>query len=128
MVSHGQTVHFRPYSVLHIRKAEHLKIPNFRLKVNFRHPMKRQIFWDTSGQDPNLHLALCHKLILYLPNQTKISTNTEMIKLSRLRDLAARINHLEEANADLDEKAKGLSRDMNARSQEENQEVVISKC
>ena len=42
-----------------------------------------------------------------------------------MRDLAARINHLEEANADLDERAKGLSRDMNARSQEENQEVVI---
>ena len=31
-----------------------------------------------------------------------------------MRDLAARINHLEEANADLDERAKGLSKDMNA--------------
>ena len=43
-------VHFRPHSVLHIRKAEHLRIPKFRLKVNFRHPMKRKIFGDTSGQ------------------------------------------------------------------------------
>ena len=42
-----------------------------------------------------------------------------------MRDLAARINHLEEANADLDERAKGLTKDMNARSQQENQEV---KC
>ena len=42
----------------------------------------------------------------------------------RLRDLAARINHLEEANADLDERAKGMSKDMNARSQQENQEVT----
>ena len=58
MLSHGQTVHFRPH-----RKAKHLRIPKFRLKVNFRHPMKRQIFGDTSGQDPNFHLALCQKLI-----------------------------------------------------------------
>ena len=42
----------------------------------------------------------------------------------RLRDLAARINHLEEANADLDERAKGMSKDMNARSQLETQEVM----
>ena len=59
MLSHGQTVHFRPHSVIHHQKAEHQRIPKFRLKVNFRHPMKRQIFGDTSGQDPNLHLALC---------------------------------------------------------------------
>ena len=43
----------------HHQKAEHHSIPKFRLKVNFRHPMKRQNFGDTSGQDPNLHLALC---------------------------------------------------------------------
>ena len=29
---------------IHIRKAEHLTIPKIRLKVNFQHPMKRQIF------------------------------------------------------------------------------------
>ena len=48
----------------------------------------------------------------------------------RLRDLAARINHLEEANADLDERAKGMSKDMNARLQQENQEVTYRdlKC
>ena len=45
----------------------------------------------------------------------------------RLRDLAARINQLEEANTDLDERAKELSKDMNARSEQENQEV-ITKC
>ena len=50
MLSHGQTVHFKPHSVLHLRKAEHLRIPKFKLKVNFRHPMKRHIFGDTSGQ------------------------------------------------------------------------------
>ena len=49
MLSHGQTVHFRPHSVIHLRKAEHLRIPKFRLKVNFLHSMKRQIFYDTSG-------------------------------------------------------------------------------
>ena len=59
MLSHGQTVHFRPHSVIHNQKAEHQSIPKIRLKVNFRHPMKRQIFGDTSGKDPNLHLALC---------------------------------------------------------------------
>ena len=42
----------------------------------------------------------------------------------RLRDLAARINHLEEANADLGERAKGLNKDMVARSEQENQEVI----
>ena len=62
MLSHGQTVHFRPHSVIHQQKAEHQSIPKIRLKVNFRHPMKRQIFGDTSGQDPNLHLALCLKV------------------------------------------------------------------
>ena len=62
MLSHGQTVHFRPHSVIHNQKAEHQSIPKIRLKVNFRDPMKRQIFGDTSGQDPNLHLALCLKV------------------------------------------------------------------
>ena len=63
MLSHGQTVHFRPHSVIHNQKAEHQSIPKIRLKVNFRHPMKRQIFGDTSGQDPNLHLALCPNVV-----------------------------------------------------------------
>ena len=76
MVSHGQTVHFRPHSVIHIRKAEHLRIPKFRLKVNFRHPMKRQIFGDTSGQDPNLHLALCLTLFFL---QTSLSHSFQKI-------------------------------------------------
>ena len=44
----------------------------------------------------------------------------------RLRDLAARINHLEETNADLGERAKGLNKDMVARSEQENQEVRLS--
>ena len=43
-----------------------------------------------------------------------------------MRDLAARINHLEEANADLGERAKVLNKDMVARSEQENQEVRLS--
>ena len=43
-----------------------------------------------------------------------------------MKDLAARINHLEEANADLGERAKGLNKDMVARSEQENQEVRLS--
>ena len=41
----------------------------------------------------------------------------------RLRDLAAKINHLEEANSELDERAKGLSRDMDTRLEQEKLEV-----
>ena len=41
----------------------------------------------------------------------------------RLRDLAAKINHLEEANSELDERAKGLSKDMDIRSEQEKLEV-----
>ena len=41
----------------------------------------------------------------------------------RLRDLAAKINHLEEANSELDERAKGLSKDMDTRSEQEKLEV-----
>ena len=81
MLSHSQIVHFWRHSVLHIRKAEHLRIPNFRLKVNFRHPMKRQIFGDTSGQDPNLHLALCLKLN-FIPKY--IDLRTFVVKISRV--------------------------------------------
>ena len=59
--SHGQTVHFGPHSVRHIRKAEHLRIKNKGLKFHFRHPMERQIFGDGVGLDPALILALCLK-------------------------------------------------------------------
>ena len=38
-------VHFRPHSVLHIRKAEHLRIPKFRLKVNFSTSHEASDFW-----------------------------------------------------------------------------------
>ena len=82
MLSHGQTVHFRPHSVIHHQKAEHHSIPKFRLKVNFRHPMKRQNFGDTSGQDPNLHLALCHNLFL-----TKLITNKRRPFGNSVKDL-----------------------------------------
>ena len=66
-ISHGQTVHFGPHSVRHIRKAEHLRIKNKWLKFDFRHPMERQIFGDEVGLDPALILAMC--LILFLPHQ-----------------------------------------------------------
>ena len=44
----------------------------------------------------------------------------------RLRDLAAKINHLEEANSELEERAKGLSKDMDTRSEQEKLEVKPS--
>ena len=60
MLSHGQTVHFWPHSVIHIRKAEHLTIQKIRLKFDFRHHVNRQIFGDalqlTWRVDLNLHL------------------------------------------------------------------------
>ena len=40
-----------------------------------------------------------------------------------MRDLAAKINHLEEANSELEERAKGLSKDMDTRSEQEKLEV-----
>ena len=40
-----------------------------------------------------------------------------------MRDLAAKINHLEEANSELDERAKGLSKDLDTRSEQEKLEV-----
>ena len=69
MLSHGQTVTFRPHSVLHLWKAEHLRIPKFRLKVNFRHPMKR--FYDTSGMIFFTILKPCLRLNLIKLNQNK---------------------------------------------------------
>ena len=68
--SHGQTVHFGPHSVRHIRKAVHLRIPKIRLKFHFRHPMERQIFGDGGRLDPALILALCPILsskVLFMP-------------------------------------------------------------
>ena len=59
MLSHGQTVHFWPHSVIHIQKAVHLRIQKIRLKFDFRHPVERQIFGDGDGLDPALILALC---------------------------------------------------------------------
>ena len=50
MLSHGQTLHFWPHSFIHIKKAEHLRIPKIRLKFHFRHPVERQIFGDGVGQ------------------------------------------------------------------------------
>ena len=47
--------------LIHIRKPEHLRIPNIRLKFDFRHPMERQIFGDRGGLDPALILALCRR-------------------------------------------------------------------
>ena len=59
--SHGQTVHFGPNSVRHIRKAVHLRIKNKWLKFSFRYPMQRQIFGDEVGLDPAFILAMCLK-------------------------------------------------------------------
>ena len=59
MLSHGQTVHFRPHSIMHIRKAEHLRNTKIRLKVDFRDPMKRQNFGDTPVQTCIPYLIPC---------------------------------------------------------------------
>ena len=50
MVSHGQTVHFRPHSVIHHQKAMHHRIKMSYLEPILVHPVRRQIFGDTSGQ------------------------------------------------------------------------------
>ena len=60
MLSHGQTVHFWPHSVIHIRKAVHLRIPKIRFEVHFRHPMTRQNFRDAVAQKCNPYLIWCH--------------------------------------------------------------------
>ncbi|MCP3929899.1 MAG: hypothetical protein GY705_12460 [Bacteroidetes bacterium] len=43
--------------------------------------MKRQIFGDTSGQDPNLHLALCHTNIDLMSN---VKTETLLDSVGKL--------------------------------------------
>ena len=50
------------HSVIHIRKAVHLRIPIIRFKVHFRHPMKRQNFRDTVAQkcNPDKVSYLCY--------------------------------------------------------------------
>ena len=63
MLSHGQTVHFWPHSVTHIRKAVHLRIPKIRFEVHFRHPMTRQNFRDAVAQKCNPYLIWCHTLL-----------------------------------------------------------------
>ena len=50
MLSHGQTVHFRPHSVIHHLKAMHHRIKMSYLEPILVHPVRRQIFGDTSGQ------------------------------------------------------------------------------
>ena len=55
--SGGQTVHFWPHSVIHNRKAVHLK-PWW--EVNFRPPLKRQNFRDASGQICYSYQISCH--------------------------------------------------------------------
>ena len=52
-------VHFRCHSVIHIRKAEHLRILNLWFKVNFRHPMKLLNLWDLPEQTCNPYLIPC---------------------------------------------------------------------
>ena len=50
MLSHGQTVHFKPHSVIHHLKAMHHRIQMSYLEPILVHPVRRQIFGDTSGQ------------------------------------------------------------------------------
>ena len=61
VLSHGQTVYFWPHCVLHIRKAEHLRINKIRLKFDFRHHVKRQI----CGTSLQLFFPLYWKAVTY---------------------------------------------------------------
>ena len=50
ILSHGQTVHFRPHSVIYHLKAMHHSFKMSYLEPILVHPVRRQIFGDTSGQ------------------------------------------------------------------------------
>ena len=50
MLSHGQTVHSRPHSVIHHLKAMHHRIKMSYLEPILVHPVRRQIFGDTAAQ------------------------------------------------------------------------------
>ena len=60
MASHGQTVHFWLYSVIHRWKAMDLSFFMVFLKKYFVNPAKRQNFRDASGQIFSLILRPCH--------------------------------------------------------------------
>ena len=67
MLSHGQTVHFRPHTMGPIVKAEHLRIKMSYLEPILVHPVRRQNFRDTVAQKCNPYLIRClNRLILSL--------------------------------------------------------------
>jgi len=59
MLSHGQTVHFRPHSVIYHLKAMHHSFKMSYLEPILVHPVRRQNFGDTVGQTCNPHLIPC---------------------------------------------------------------------
>ena len=73
MLSHGQTVHFRPHSVIHHQKAMHHTIKMSYLEPILVHPVRRQIFCDTSGMIffTILKLRLIPLLILILNDRVQ---------------------------------------------------------
>ena len=64
MLSHGQTVHFRPHSVIHILKAVHLSDKMSYLEAVLVHPVRRQNFGDAVSQKCNPYLIRCLKQFL----------------------------------------------------------------
>ena len=62
MLSHGQTVHFRPHSVIHHQKAMLPRIKMSYLEPILVHPVRRQIFCDTSAMIFFTILKLRHML------------------------------------------------------------------
>ena len=60
MVSHGQTIHFGPHSVIHNRKAVHLTYLKHWWEVNFRPPLSVRIF----GTHPDRFATLIRFLVL----------------------------------------------------------------
>ena len=59
MLSHGQTVHFRPHSVIYHLKAMHHSFKMSYLEPILVHPVRRQNFGDGVAQTCNPHLIPC---------------------------------------------------------------------
>ena len=60
ILSHGQTVHFRPHSVIYHLKAMHHSFKMSYLEPILVHPVRRQNFGDAVAQTCNPHLIPCH--------------------------------------------------------------------
>ena len=84
MASHGQTVHFWLYSVIHRWKALDLSFLMVFLKKYFVNPAKRQNFDDASGQIFSLILRPCHTLIISLKQAISVQDKFSRLLLQQL--------------------------------------------